>query len=252
MQFASLGSGSRGNGTLVESGNACVLVDCGFSVKETVKRLARVGRSADDLDAILVTHEHSDHVAGVAALSKRFGIPFYASHGTAAYKSLAESEWFRPIDLHASFAVEDIRVTPVAVPHDAREPCQFVFRCGDETLGLLTDLGSVTPWVCEQYASCDALVLECNHDEALLQAGPYPPALKARVAGDWGHLSNRQSAYLLSQLQRDQLKLLALAHLSEQNNTVDLAMAEIDPLVAADTALLSLTQDDTSSWHSIG
>ncbi len=252
MRFASLGSGSRGNGTLVESANACVLIDCGFSVKETVKRLARVERSADDLDAILVTHEHSDHIAGVAALSKRYRIPFYASHGTAAYKSLAQSEWFRPIDLHCGFAVEDIQVTPVAVPHDAREPCQFVFRCGTETLGLLTDLGSVTPWVCEQYASCDALVLECNHDEDLLQAGPYPPGLKARVAGDWGHLSNRQSAHLLSQIQRERLQLLAMAHLSEQNNTVELAQAAIDPLITDNTALVSLAQDDTSSWHSIG
>ncbi len=251
MRFASLGSGSRGNGTLVETANACVLVDCGFSLKETVKRLERVSRTPADLDAILVTHEHSDHISGVATLAKRHAIPFYASYGTAEYKSIGESEWFRPIDLHAGFKIEDMAVTPVAVPHDAREPCQFVFRNGSETLGLLTDLGSITPWVCEQYLSCDALLLECNHDEEMLQYGPYPPALKRRVAGDWGHLSNRQSAALLARLETDQLRLLAMAHLSEQNNTVELAGEAIAPLLGDSTELILLDQDDGSGWHSI-
>ena len=148
MRFASLGSGSRGNGTLLESDTTCVLVDCGFSVRETERRLRRLGRSAEDLSALLVTHEHTDHIRGVLPLARKYGIPVYATHGTAQYDTLLSLPGYREVNTHAVFRVGDIEVTPVAVPHDAREPCQYVFASGQRPLGLLTDLGSVTPHVC--------------------------------------------------------------------------------------------------------
>lgn len=251
MKFASLGSGSKGNATLVESANHCLMVDCGFTVKETERRLQRLGRSASDLDAILVTHEHSDHIKGVMPLARKYRIPVYASHGTAMYQELGEKEYYRPINLHRKWSVGDIEVTPVAVPHDSREPCQFVFRQQGRTFGLLTDLGSITTHVVEHYRDCDALLLECNHDEEMLANGPYPPMLKRRVGGDWGHLSNRQAAGLLSGICRERLQHLVMAHLSEKNNTRALAEQAVAGVLENCELMLSADQEDGIDWLGI-
>jgi phosphoribosyl 1,2-cyclic phosphodiesterase len=247
VKFASLGSGSKGNGTIVATDLSCVLIDCGFSVVETVRRLARLGLEPTDLDAILVTHEHSDHVAGVLRLAKRFAIPVYASHGTIVSAELAAIAP-RIVDVHERFTIGDIDVTPVAVPHDAREPCQYVFSHNARTLGVLTDLGSASPHVIEQYQCCDALMLEFNHDEYMLRDGPYPYSLKKRVGGNWGHLSNRQAANLLAQLEHQRLQHLVVSHVSESNNTPELARQAVSEVMQRDEVMLIAEQDKGFDW----
>lgn len=250
MKFASLGSGSKGNGTLVATELSCVLVDCGFSVTETVRRLARLGMEPKDLDAILVTHEHSDHVAGVMRLARRYAIPVYASHGTIM---AADLTGISPnvIDLHDSLQIGDLEVSPVAVPHDAREPCQYVFSHNQRKLGVLTDLGSASFHVIEQYQACDALMLEFNHDEKMLQDGPYPYSLKKRVAGNWGHLSNRQAATLLSQLTHERLQHLVVSHVSETNNTPELACQAVNAVIKRNDVMLLAEQEHGFNWVGI-
>jgi phosphoribosyl 1,2-cyclic phosphodiesterase len=218
VRFASLGSGSRGNATLVEAGATRVLVDCGFSARETERRLSRLGVEANQLDAILVTHEHNDHCSGVAPLSRKHDIPVYLTHGTWASDRCAGARRVHYFHSESAFEIGDIRIAPIAVPHDAREPCQFVLEAGSLRLGILTDLGSITTAVLDHYQGCDGLLLECNHDLQMLNDGPYPPALKRRVAGNWGHLNNLQSASLLAEIDLRQLQHLVVAHLSEQNN----------------------------------
>jgi phosphoribosyl 1,2-cyclic phosphodiesterase len=230
MRFASLGSGSRGNGTLVQAGETLLLVDCGFSLKETEARMARLGVEAAQLDAILVTHEHSDHCSGVGRLSRKFDLPVYLTRGTWSTGRCEGASRVEHFHSEAPFDIGAINVSPIAVPHDAREPCQFLFSDGRRSLGILTDLGSVTAAVTEHYRDCHALLLECNHDVAMLESGPYPPQVKRRVAGDWGHLNNRQAAALLAQVSSDGLKHLVIAHISEQNNCreeVATALAEV-------------------------
>lgn len=227
MRFASLGSGSRGNGTLVEQGDTCVLVDCGFSVKEAESRLAKLGRSADNISAVLITHEHGDHINGVGALARKYAIPVWATGGTFSADRLGERVEMNRICSHTAFAIGGIEVQPFPVPHDAREPSQFVFSNGDKRLGLLTDVGSGTPHLEQQLSGCDALILECNHDKALLDNGEYPLSLKRRVGGDLGHLSNAQAADILSRLDTTRLTQLIAAHLSEKHNTAPLAQAAL-------------------------
>lgn len=251
MRFASLGSGSRGNGTLLESGSTCLLVDCGFTMRETERRLARLGRQVSDLSGILVTHEHSDHIKGVVPLARKYAIPVYATHGTAQYDGMAELASLHEVNTHGTFTVGDIEVTAVAVPHDAREPCQYVFGHRNRRLGLLTDLGSVTQFVVEQYRDCDALVLEFNHDTDMLAMGPYPPSLKRRVGGDWGHLNNRQAAQLLSMVEQARLQHVVMAHISEKNNTVALAEAELHTVLERSEAAISADQDEGFDWLAI-
>lgn len=239
MRFASLGSGSKGNGTLVYAGSTCLLVDCGFGRREAERRLAERGMSPQDLDAILVTHEHGDHSGGVSALSKRYALPVFASHGTLASNRLTGSAQTVAFNAGDAFTVGDIDVQSVAVPHDAREPVQFCFHWNALKLGVLTDLGSLTPHVVEAFTGCTALLLESNHDLELLTRGPYPPSLKRRVGGDYGHLNNTQTRELLLALPGSPPAALVLAHLSEQNNTLEHVYAAIDG--AYDPQLTSLT-----------
>lgn len=223
MRFASLGSGSKGNATLVQGGETVVLVDCGFSVRETTRRLERLGLSPQQLDAILVTHEHTDHCSGVAALSRKFSIPVYMTHGTQSSGRCDNCFQTLSVTLSQKFTVGALEVEAVAVPHDAREPSQYRFFCGGKSLGILTDLGSVTPHVIERYRGCDALMLELNHDGEMLRNGAYPHHLKRRVGGDWGHLNNTQAASLLKEINHSGLRHLVVAHISENNNTRELA-----------------------------
>ncbi len=218
MQFASLGSGSRGNATIIKSAECCVVVDCGFSLTETKRRLAAINLCVEQIDALLVTHEHSDHIAGVATLAKRHAIPVYATHGTQQKLKL-DSDAMLTVCSNASFTLKDLTVQPTLVPHDAREPVQYTFSTNDLKVGILTDLGSITPHVLQRYQDCDALLVESNHDRDLLQQGPYPGHLKARVGGSWGHLSNAQTADFLRNIDLTQLQHLVVAHISDKNNT---------------------------------
>jgi phosphoribosyl 1,2-cyclic phosphodiesterase len=243
MRFASLGSGSKGNATLVQAGETVVMVDCGFSVRETTRRLERFGLTPGQLDAILVTHEHSDHCSGVAALSRKFEIPVYMTHGTQSSGRCDNCFQTLNFTFSQNFTVGALEVEAVAVPHDAKEPSQYRFFCGGKSVGVLTDLGSVTEHVVERYRSCDALMLELNHVEELLRWGVYPHHLKRRVGGDWGHLNNAQAASLLEEINHSGLRHLVVAHISEKNNTRELAeqalmgvLPSLDCVVWADQA----------------
>ena len=254
MRFALLGSGSKGNGTLIEEGETCVLVDCGFTLRETEQRLARLGKSASQLSAIMLTHEHQDHLGGVGPLARKYRIPVWLSGGTAraAAHRLGSLPEIRLLNCHSEFAIDALQVQPFPVPHDAREPCQFVFGNGQHRLGVLTDTGHPTAHIARQLSGCDALILECNHDEAMLADGPYPPRLRARVGGGMGHLSNAQAGQLLSQLDNNGLQHLVAAHLSEQNNRPELAAAVLSAVLSCEADWIGLAdQEHGLDWREI-
>jgi phosphoribosyl 1,2-cyclic phosphodiesterase len=224
MRFCSLGSGSSGNATVVAAGRSRVLIDCGFSLRELDARLARAGLAAADLDAVFVTHEHGDHVGCALALARREGIALWMSRGT--WRAIGAPEL--PGLLHfardgEAITVGDLQLRPYTVPHDAQEPLQLRCTDGAVHLGVLTDAGSATPHLLAHLQACQALLLECNHDEDLLAASRYPASLKARIGGRLGHLSNDTAAHILAGCLHGGLQHLVAAHLSEQNNRPDLA-----------------------------
>ncbi|HEV2110684.1 MAG TPA: MBL fold metallo-hydrolase [Gammaproteobacteria bacterium] len=252
MRFASLGSGSRGNATLVQSGSTTIMVDCGFSISETEARLARLGVVPGDIAALLVTHEHSDHASGVARFAARHGITVRCTAGTRTACLKLGFESAEPFDSHARFAIGDLEVTPVTVPHDAREPVQFLFDGGPHRFGLLTDVGSVTPHMRRMFSGCAGLLLECNHDREMLEDGPYPPSLKERVGGPLGHLGNSQAADLLRSLDKQWLQHLAAAHLSEKNNTPALARTALAEAADCDEKWIGVADQETGlDWREI-
>lgn len=252
LRFASLGSGSRGNGTLIEAGATKVLIDCGFLLKESEERLARLGVEAAALDAILVTHEHGDHLGGVGRLARRYGIAVYLTHGTAQAWSDDKVESVHTISPHQAFSIGDLDIQPYPVPHDAREPCQYVLAHRGRRLGVLSDAGHVTAHMRDILSACDALMLEFNHDVAALAAGPYPPSLKQRVGGMRGHLNNRQSADLLRSIDCSRLQHLVLTHLSETNNTPELALRSVhEALQAQPDWVVCAHQDQGLDWREL-
>ena len=252
LRFASLGSGSQGNATLVQSGDCLLLIDCGFAARELERRCAALQVDLNQLDAILVTHEHGDHQRGVGPVARRYHTSVWMSPGTAQadFGKLSDCHL---INIHgAAMTLGDLTITPVAVPHDAREPVQFIFRQGKHSFGMLTDLGHITSHVLTCYAALDALLLEANHDSAMLAQGPYPPALQARVGGDYGHLNNQQAADLLYNIQLEQLQYLVIAHLSEKNNDpalVQTLLCAVDPSVQERLSILQ--QDTPSDWYTL-
>lgn len=245
MAVASLGSGSRGNGTLVSIGGAVFLVDCGFNLKQTEQRLARLQLSPGDVTAILVSHEHSDHIAGVTALSHRYGIPVYASYGTL--KNGPKDFSCQTFDGDVPFDIAGVTINPVVVPHDAREPTQFVLQYNQTKIGVLSDLGSITQHVVAQFTGCDYLLLEANHDRAMLERGSYPPALKRRVGGDLGHLSNTQALELLEHIANESLHVV-IGHISEQNNDMAIVERLFAPLRARLASLSLASQKEGQAW----
>lgn len=255
MRFASLGSGSRGNATLVDDGDTCILVDLGFSLAETRRRLLRLGIIPEDITAIVVTHEHTDHTRGVAGFARKYDVPVYLSHGTCQgmrLDTLAKAPRLQKISSHSNFTVNGMQLVPVAVPHDAREPCQYLLRSGASTLGILTDLGHITPHVVARYRECDALLLECNHDADMLREGPYPYPLKVRVGGDYGHLNNLQAAQLLRCVDLAKLRHLIIAHISAKNNLPELALSAIAPCLDGWCGKVALaSQDQGFGWVSL-
>ncbi len=252
IRFASLGSGSKGNSTIIDDGETCLLIDLGFSIKDAIRRLTRLEIHPTEIDAILVTHEHADHCHGVAAFARKFGTPVHLTHGTYQRDSMGQLPKLNCFNCHASFQLGSFNVVPITVPHDAKEPCQFVLSSGLLTIGILTDLGHITPYVREAYKHCDALLLECNHDLEMLAKGPYPPRLKQRVGGDYGHLNNQQAAELLDTIDLERLHTLVISHVSEQNNEPELALAAIKGHLENWTGNLVLAnQNDGLSWIKI-
>ena len=251
MRFCSLGSGSAGNATLVEarsgSTSSRVLIDCGFSLRELQARLARVGLGCDDLDAVFVTHEHGDHIGCALTLARRHQLPLWMSRGT--WHAIGQPELPPGLLQFArdgqAIDVGDLQLLPYTVTHDALEPLQLRLSDGALHLGVLTDAGSITPHLLASLQRCDALLLECNHDRAMLANSSYPASLKSRIGGRLGHLANDTSAQILAACLHDGLKHLVAAHLSERNNTPALARAALagmcggarDEIVVADPLL---------------
>jgi phosphoribosyl 1,2-cyclic phosphodiesterase len=253
VRFACLGSGSQGNAHLIETRHVRVLVDCGFAAREIERRLERLQVEPSSLDAILVTHEHSDHIRGLRVLARRYRLPVWMTFGTHIGSDHSELPQLHLIDRQSGrFSIGDLLITPYTVPHDAREPCQFVFSCNQTRLGLLTDTGHVTPHVLEQLRDCDSLILEFNHDLEMLAAGPYPPSLQARVGGSHGHLNNHQSVQLLSRLETARLQHLVAAHLSEKNNSPERVRTTlIDRHPQLQERLDFAVQSHPSGWHEL-
>jgi phosphoribosyl 1,2-cyclic phosphodiesterase len=254
VRFASLGSGSEGNGLVVEAGSTRVLIDCGFGVRDTAQRLARRGLEPRDLTAILVTHEHGDHVGGVAAFAAKHALPVWATFGTLAAmpEQLEATTQVYGFDSHESFSIGALEIMPIAVPHDAREPVQYVVGDGAHRIGVLTDIGTSTPYVEACLSGCDALVLECNHDSVLLDSGSYPFTLKQRIAGRFGHLCNDEAAGLLSRLDTTRLVHIVAAHLSRENNRPELARAALAGALGCAADWIGIaTQDDGFDWRDL-
>ena len=246
--FASLGSGSRGNGTVVSLGGVYVLVDCGFTLKQTRERLARLGLAPEQISAVLVTHEHADHVQGVAPLAREYGLPIHASHGTRRGVADWDDLDVRPFNGHQQFDVCGVHVTPVPVPHDAREPTQFVLEGGGVRVGVLTDLGHVTRHVEDAYRHCDALLVEANHDREMLWGGDYPVHLKYRIASPLGHLANEQTVALLEEIGSVSMRHVIVGHISQQNNCAARIERAFAGLAARLPNLAFATQGEGFGW----
>ena len=252
LRFASIGSGSKGTCLVAQVGSTRVLVDCGLSPRETEKRLARIGLAPSDISGILVTHEHDDHAGQAYPFAAQHRLPVWLTHGTQAAMAESGKVDTRTILGRDAFAIGDLEVRPYTVPHDAREPVQFVLSDGAFRLGVLTDIGASTAHVEATLSGCDALVLECNHDVDMIWGGDYPKWLKERITGPFGHLSNLQAEKLLGALDRSRLKHVFAAHLSHQNNRPELAREALARAMgcAADWIGLS-TQEEGFAWREL-
>lgn len=228
------------------------MVDCGFSVKETVARLARLDCAAESISAILVTHEHSDHSKGVGAFARKYDIPVWATRGTETNARFGKLSKLNRLNAEQGFELGDLQIQSYPVPHDAREPCQFCFTDGNKRLAILTDAGSITPHMEQLISGCDALMLECNHDRDMLWEGLYPQSLKQRVAGQFGHLSNAQAAAFLNRINTSALQQLVAMHLSEKNNTQPLARYVLSDALDCDPDWVQFAdQDEGLDWQTI-
>lgn len=255
MRFASLGSGSAGNCLVVEQASTRLLLDCGFSPNEVVKRLQRLDLIPEQISGILVTHEHDDHAKGAFKFAAKYNIPVWLSHGTLKmcerYMLNSSQVTLNIIDSHIQFSIEAIQINPYPVPHDAREPTQFTFSDGQYKLGVLTDAGSSTAHIEQVLSACDALVLECNHDLHMLENGAYPYSLKKRVGGKLGHLDNQSAAALLAKLDNSRLKHIIAAHLSAKNNTPALAQQALSAVLSCAQDWVGIAQqEDGFAWRS--
>lgn len=233
MRFTTIVSGSSGNCTYVGSDNTHILVDAGTSKKRIEEGLSDLGLSLSEISAIFVTHEHVDHIAAIRTIAKKYPIPVYATPGTITgiknsdKKHEIPNDLFIPVAIDKETMIGDLRVNPMAISHDALEPCGYRIFCGDKKVGVATDLGCYTDYTVESLKGCDALLLEANHDVRMLQTGPYPYQLKHRILGDKGHLSNEKSAELLNKLLHDNIKGIFLGHLSKENNLPELAFETV-------------------------
>jgi phosphoribosyl 1,2-cyclic phosphodiesterase len=255
LRFKSLGSGSTGNATLVEVTSRRplrLLVDCGLGQKQLSARLAGAGLADEDIDAIFITHEHSDHIGCARQFSRRHGVPVWMSSGT--YEGIGSPD-FGGL-LHTARDGEaidlgDLQIMPFTVPHDAREPLQLSCTDGAAKLGILTDLGHATAHLLAHLERCNALLLECNHDSDLLTQSSYPPFLKRRVGGKYGHLSNHAAGAIAQSLAHEGLKHLVTAHLSEQNNRPDLAYQAMADALGSMTEVTIADAGSGTRWLSV-
>jgi len=243
LRFKNLGSGSSGNATLVEAQSGLhttrFLIDCGLRQRDLEARLIEAGTQAEQIDAVFITHEHGDHIGCARSFVQRYNIPIWMSQGT--WLAVRNASWQQHPTALLNVARDGcainlgaLEATPMTVPHDAREPLQLRCTDGARHLGVVTDLGHASAHVVKALQGCHAVMLEANHDPDLLAASAYPQFLKQRVGGPWGHLANHAAAALLAQVKHPQLNLVVAAHLSERNNTPELARASLsEPLNCA-------------------
>lgn len=254
LRFASLGSGSDGNALLIcageGAGRTTVMLDCGFGIRETERRLARLDTAPHELAGILVTHEHKDHVGGVFKFARRHGIAVWLTHGTAqAVGADATGVVMQTCRDAEMLTIGALEILPYTVPHDAREPVQFVLSDGVNKLGVLTDAGHATTHLIRTLSGCDALMLECNHDQVMLADSAYPSSLKDRIGGAYGHLSNCTSSQILAAIDQSRLKTVVGAHLSSRNNTPSLALEALRKSVdCARTNVTIACQTEGFAW----
>lgn len=243
MKMCSIASGSSGNCIYIGTEATHLLVDVGISCKKTVEGLNQLGLKGQDIDGILITHEHADHINGLGVMSRKFGIPIYATSGTIkaikGIKSLGaiDEELFHEVNADEKMIVKDITVNPMRISHDAAQPVAYRFQYGGRKMAVVTDLGTYDEYTVESLKGMDALMLEANHDINMLQVGPYPYYLKQRILGKRGHLSNELSGKLLSRLLHDDLQAVCLGHLSKENNLTELAY---------ETVRLEITMSDNA------
>ena len=254
MRFASLASGSSGNCLVAEVAATRVLIDCGLTLTETERRLERLGVAAAGISGILVTHEHGDHASGVFDFAAAHRVTVYLTHGTLAAMrqegKVIDGVRTVIVDGRQSLALDDVQVHPFTVPHDSREPVQYVLSDGASKLGVVTDVGTTTAHLQQVLSGLDALVLECNYDRDMLWSGAYPKWLKERIGGPFGHLDNLDSERLLAGLDRSRLKHVIGAHLSRQNNRPQLARAALARAMGCEESWIGLaTQDDGFGWR---
>lgn len=229
LSLCVLASGSKGNAIFVGNGTTAILVDAGLSGIEIQRRMDSAGLDITTLKAIVVSHEHSDHVRGVGVMSRRYKLPVYMSPGTeqAAQSQLGRLHAVHHFEIGKSFVINSLTLHPFATSHDAHDPAGFTITQNGKKIGIATDLGIATGMVKQHLKSCDLLVLEANHDPTMLIEGPYPWPLKQRIKSRNGHLSNEASGDLLMEIKHDKLCHVVLAHLSETNNAPEIALQTV-------------------------
>jgi phosphoribosyl 1,2-cyclic phosphodiesterase len=219
MKVCALASGSKGNSIFVATENTKILIDCGISCRQIMLRLNEIGESPEDIDAIFITHEHSDHIRGLPVFTKKYKTPVFLN-------KLIEMDIFENITVENflcgdTIKFKDLEISPYQIPHDATEPVGFIISNKDKSIGIATDIGKVTYLIKEKLSNCSTIFLEFNHDEEMLLTGPYPWHLKQRIRGNYGHLSNRESIELLKEIGGNGLKNIFISHISEQNNSYE-------------------------------
>ncbi len=233
MRLCSIASGSSGNCIYVGSRETHLLVDTGISKKRIEESLAELDITGEDLDGILITHEHVDHIQGLGVFSRKYKVPIYATRGTicgiCGYKNIGEMPegLYHEIKADERFRIGDIEVLPFSISHDANEPTGFRLEAEEKAVAVATDLGYFDDYIIENLKGLNAIVIEANHDVHMLEVGPYPYPLKQRVLGRLGHLSNELTGRLLCNILYDNLKYIVLGHLSKENNYAELAVATV-------------------------
>ncbi len=247
MQFSVLGSGSRGNSVYIESGKTRVLIDAGFSGKELAKRLNLIGRDLSDINLICITHEHNDHISGAGIISRRCSIPVLANPATfdAGEKRLGKLYRRSELETGDQFEFQDLNIRSFRISHDTADPVGFVVSDNTLSVGYCTDTGRASHLMERRLSGCNALILEFNHNLEMLKNGPYPLPLQQRVRSSQGHLSNEDGADFLKKVISDRLQVVVLAHLSETNNTSQLARAAAEKILPTDweEELIAASQD---------
>lgn len=247
LALCMLASGSKGNAIYFSDSKTAILVDAGLSGREIERRLQSKGLSAKELDAIIVSHEHTDHVQGVGVLSRRYDLPVYMNQKTRdASPGLGKIKDLRAFECGKTFRINEIDIHPFSISHDAKDPSGFTIGQNGIKVGLATDLGIATGLVKEHLADCRLLILEANHDPKMLEEGPYPWPLKQRIQSRSGHLSNEASRELLQELRHDRLEYVILAHLSEINNSPDRALSVVGQALARSNIKLSVASQYVS------